>query len=220
MGGKIYLDDDYESGIPDHPGTRFVIDLCTSSIIPPALKMEDHVETDTTDSIEGSPEEEELLATPPQELPESLSVLFVDDDHVLRKLFSRALKRIRPNWSIREAANGETALQLVESEPFDLIFMDMYMASVEKQLLGTEAVAALRANGVTSRICGLSANDIEMEFFDAGANAFMFKPFPCDKASMTNALRKILFEDDRRSSYYHTATMKTAEEDKKVIFIQ
>lgn len=36
-------------------------------------------------------------------------------------------------------------------------FMDMYMASIEKQLLGSEAVALLRSMGVESRICGLSA---------------------------------------------------------------
>ena len=29
-----------------------------------------------------------------------------------------------PDWHIREAANGETALRLVETEEFDLIFMD------------------------------------------------------------------------------------------------
>ena len=40
------------------------------------------------------------------------------------QLFSRSLKRVTPNWEIREAANGETALRLVETEEFDLIFMD------------------------------------------------------------------------------------------------
>ena len=62
---------------------------------------------------------------------------------------------------------------------------------------GTEAVAALRNKGVTCRICGLSANDKEQEFFDAGADAFMFKPFPCDEISMTNALRRVLYPDQQ-----------------------
>jgi CheY-like chemotaxis protein len=123
------------------------------------------------------------------ELPENLSVLFVDDDQVLRKLFARSLRRaVGPSWKLREAANGETALHLVESNDFDIIFLDQYMASVNKQLLGTETARALRAKGVRSKICGLSANDVRNQFLEAGANAFMFKPFPCEPS----ALRKVL----------------------------
>jgi CheY-like chemotaxis protein len=218
MGGKIYLDDDYDSGIPGHPGTRFVIDLCNKSISPTELNiLVEHHDLDSKEA--GGPmihdKSGHESASMPVELPENLSILFVDDDSVLRKLFSRALTRIRPSWSIRQAANGETALQLVESESFDIIFMDMYMASVEKQLLGTETVVALRNNGVASRICGLSANDIEEEFFAAGADSFMFKPFPCDELAMTNALRKILYEDDPRSSIRTASDRANADQEEE-----
>jgi hypothetical protein len=67
-------------------------------------------------------------------LPQHLNVLFVDDDAILRKLFARKIKTVAPDWTVREAANGETALLLVEHHSFDLIFMDQYMASVEKQV--------------------------------------------------------------------------------------
>lgn len=126
------------------------------------------------------------------------SVLFVDDDPILRKLFSRTVRTVAPEWTIREAANGETALQLVETENFDLIFMDMYMASVEKQLLGTETVVALRNNGVKCRICGLSANDKEMEFLRAGADVFTYKPFPCEARALTQELYRILYYEETK----------------------
>jgi CheY-like chemotaxis protein len=122
------------------------------------------------------------------ELPEQFSVLFVDDDPLLRKLFIRSLKGLCPAWAVRQAASGEAALQLIEDEgtpSFDLIFVDMYMASVEKQLLGSEAVSIMRDRGVNCVICGLSANDKEDEFLAAGADAFLCKPFPCEH----NALR-------------------------------
>ena len=45
----------------------------------------------------------------PSVLPEVLSVLFVDDDLVIRKLFCRAIKRVVPGWKVAEASNGETA---------------------------------------------------------------------------------------------------------------
>jgi DNA-binding response OmpR family regulator len=75
----------------------------------------------------------------------------------------------------------------------------MYMASVEKQMLGTEAVQALRAKGVTSLICGLSANDKEDDFLAAGADAFTFKPFPCEKVALSKELLRILNQDHHTS---------------------
>jgi CheY-like chemotaxis protein len=129
-------------------------------------------------------------------LPDRLSVLFVDDDAIQRKLFARKIKTLAPGWTVREAANGETALLLAEQQSFDVIFMDQYMASVEKQLLGTEAVQALRSQGVASRICGLSANDKEAEFLEAGADAFCIKPFPCEAEAMTVELLRILMCED------------------------
>lgn len=105
----------------------------------------------------------------------------------------RTINTVVPNWSVREAASGETALRLIEDTTFDVIFVDMYMANVEKSLLGTETVAEMRNRGVKSRICGLSANDKETAFLDAGADAFMFKPFPCKHDEITEALFHVLY---------------------------
>lgn len=140
------------------------------------------------------------------ELPENLSVLFVDDDMILRKLFSRTLKKINPSWTVQEASSGEIAIELITSKMgkhkdggdtrqggFDLIFMDQYMASVQKQLLGTESVRAIRSKGFHKPIiCGLSANDVEDAFYDAGSDAFMFKPFPCKKDELETELLRVL----------------------------
>ena len=211
MHGEIFLDESYDSGIPGNPGTRFVVNLKQEAI--DAHTLHDY-NTVGTKSVDGTgdthPLDDEEMLSVPADLPESLSVLFVDDDAILRKLFKRTLLTVAPEWKIREASNGETALRLVENnEHFDLIFMDMYMAckstrhicelwvisertsaflltltcavlrfsstAVEKQLLGTEAVRELRNRGVSARICGLSANDKESEFIQAGADAFSFK---------------------------------------------
>ena len=74
---------------------------------------------------------------------------------------------------------------------------DMYMASVEKQLLGTEAVRELRKRGVECRICGLSANDKELDFLQAGADAFCYKPFPCEAVALRQELCRILYSDTK-----------------------
>jgi DNA-binding response OmpR family regulator len=72
------------------------------------------------------------------------------------------------------------------------------MASVEKQLLGTETVRALRANGITSIICGLSANQVQDQFYEAGADAFMMKPFPCKKDAFEYELRSIFYQHESK----------------------
>lgn len=192
MGGEILLDEEYDSGIPGQPGTRFVIRLNCPPLAIKDICLEDfhgsaHHLAITQTKVDAKPEGE-------FDLPDELSLLFVDDDMVLRKLFARAIAKIMPHWKFQEAANGEAALKLIEDDvnQFDLIFVDQYMASAEKQLLGTETVRAMRAMGVSARICGLSANDVQHGFEDAGANAFMFKTFPTNPATMKMELTRIL----------------------------
>jgi signal transduction histidine kinase/CheY-like chemotaxis protein len=195
MNGDIWLDEDFDSGVEGFPGTRFVVDLKTASLSfdPNALDAYElwNAPGDRfAGPVRGGGDDDTV--TDRRELPDKLSVLFVDDDCVVRKLFTRSLRRIAPEWNLTEASNGETALRMVASQEYDLIFMDQYMASVEKQLLGSEATLALRTNGVSSIICGLSANDARDKFIKAGADDFMMKPFPCEKNALTRILLRIL----------------------------
>lgn len=193
MEGEIYLDEDYQSGIKGYPGTRFVVNLKREPIDPRFIH--DYHSSSAGGTGETFPIESDEEDSAVHELPEALSILFVDDDPILRKLFTRTVRTVAPAWRIREASNGETALRLVEEDTFDLIFVDMYMASIEKQLLGTETVRELRNRGINCRICGLSANDKESEFLDAGANVFTFKPFPCEARALVQELTRVLFKD-------------------------
>jgi hypothetical protein len=43
MGGEIGLDNDYDSGNPGHPGTRFVVNLQTPPSVAPQLALVDPV---------------------------------------------------------------------------------------------------------------------------------------------------------------------------------
>lgn len=133
LGGEVFLDESYHSGIEGCPGARFVIRLNT----PPldlqkanVCTMSQHHHHQQQNQLHGA-----LNGTiktgggddaHAQELPTTFHVLFVDDDMVLRKLFARAVKRVAPSWDIDEAANGETALRLVEKaeNEYNLIFLD------------------------------------------------------------------------------------------------
>jgi len=195
---NLWLDESFHSGIEGSPGARFVIDTNTS---PEEVRKEDaftkasitaSIKTATTVPLGSEHESEEQPQEKAPSLPKGLSVLFVDDDMILRKLFARTIQRVAPDWTIHEASNGETALTMVEEQTYELIFVDQYMASVEQQLLGTETARAMRSRGVKSVICGLSANDVRTGFEEAGANGFIFKPFPTESNALTRELLYLL----------------------------
>jgi signal transduction histidine kinase/CheY-like chemotaxis protein len=194
--GDIWLDEAYDSGVEGSPGARFVIRLNTPALSSDAI-LQSSSKGGTSSSGELTIGENDTITTKVVELPENLSILFVDDDLVLRKLFSRSVAKAAPTWKIQEAANGETALRMVDLEPYDLIFMDQHMASTDKQLLGTETVRALRAKGFQKTICGLSANDIEQSFISAGADCFILKPIPCERSRLEAVLDGILCSNRR-----------------------
>ena len=122
MNGDIWLDEAYDSGVPDCPGAKFVVDISAPhvSAVDGMAKIgqdEENVLTDDTSDVKDSTEQTSNSG----ELPQHLFVLFVDDDLVIRKLFKRCVQRVAPSWKLKEAANGETAIQLVESNNFDVI---------------------------------------------------------------------------------------------------
>jgi len=202
MNGSIYLDSSYNSGFSkDFPGACFVIDLKRAPL--PCNNDDDDVPKTSSSS-----NNQNALLAPPQTsltdssdvsssrtldfLPQNLSVLLVDDDRILRKQATRAIRRVLPDAHIQEAASGEAALVMVEDKSFNIIFMDQYMESVEKSLLGTETVRAMRVKGVKSIICGLSANQMRENFIHAGAQSFWLKPFKCKEEELRLALIELL----------------------------
>ena len=210
MGGNIWLDDTYESGVKDLPGARFVVDTNTAPLDFDSVSLEEECQETGPEktlltklssvSVDNHVSGSQNDALPQTELPERLTVLIVDDDMVLRKLLSRSIKRVAPGWDVHEAASGEAALSLVDGKEtsfFDLMFVDQYMASIEKRLLGTETVVALRARGVQSRICGLSANEMRIPFVNAGADLFVQKPIPTREDLLKAELLRCFSEDSR-----------------------
>lgn len=210
MGATIWLDECYDSGLLGSPGARFVVDLqqspCTDMISrmnsfceamhestsdQPEQKNESSTFSTELSGLDNPTEDSPTGTTESQQkLPESLRVLFVDDETILRRLFMRTIHKVAPTWHVSEATNGSQALQLVEEQDFDVIFMDQYMPC-EKPILGTEVVRIWRSKGVSSRICGVSANDMKQDFLDAGADGFILKPFPCKKDALQAELVKL-----------------------------
>ena len=120
--------------------------------------------------------------------------LIVDDVAMNRLLLRQILKLEYPQSLITEAEDGLAALQAINNEGFDLVFMDMVMPQMD----GIEASKSIRSTvdhqGQRLPILGLSANVNSSDrerFIDAGADDFLLKPY--DRQTLVEVTERLLF---------------------------
>ncbi|NWJ48523.1 MAG: response regulator [Chloroflexi bacterium] len=102
------------------------------------------------------------------------SVLIVDDDLGVRNVIARMLTI--NHFRITDADNAEKALELVKSNPFDLIICDIHMPGMS----GLEFLEELKKidPGIASIIITSNDNvDVAVKALKAGALGFIPKPF-------------------------------------------
>jgi len=103
-----------------------------------------------------------------------MRILLVEDEKKLAGLIKRALKEA--NYAVDFADNGEDALFLAESIPFDLIILDIMIPGKD----GIAVCRHLRKNLIDTPVLMLTArNDVEDKIsgLDAGADDYLTKPF-------------------------------------------
>jgi two-component system KDP operon response regulator KdpE len=92
---------------------------------------------------------------------------------------------------VAESANGEQALQQIESRPFDAVLLDVNMPGIG----GIEACRQIRRKAPRLQILMLTVRDLEadkVEAFDAGADDYITKPFSVPElaARLRSAVRR------------------------------
>jgi DNA-binding response OmpR family regulator len=100
--------------------------------------------------------------------------LIVEDEATLAEVLARGLRE--HGYAVDFAYDGEKALQLAESEPYDLIVLDVMLP----KLNGYEACRRLRALGNRVPVLMLTARDAvddRVEGLDSGADDYLIKPF-------------------------------------------
>jgi two-component system chemotaxis response regulator CheY len=109
----------------------------------------------------------------------ALQLLVVDDSPVTRKMVRRAIGLCGLEiQEVHEAANGEEALARLATTPVDLVLADVNMPVMN----GMEFVKRMASDPALSRIpvvivaTPMSEDRVE-EILDAGARAFLTKPF-------------------------------------------
>ncbi|TNC09368.1 response regulator [Methylobacterium terricola] len=86
--------------------------------------------------------------------PAPITVLVVDDSKLARAVALRLLRQLKPDWTLREAANADAALAVVASEPVDIALLDFNMPGKDGLALAEE----LRAGKPGMPIAVISAN--------------------------------------------------------------
>ena len=132
-------------------------------------------------------------------MPDSSTILLVDDEDSVQKLLSYPLER--DGFRVLAARDGEEALAKFSSEPVDLVVLDLMLPKLD----GLEVCKRLRAQS-TVPIIMLTARDDELDKvlgLELGADDYITKPFSIREfRSRVRALlrRASLPAQDRRES--------------------
>ena len=107
-------------------------------------------------------------------------VLVVDDTDDLRRLIALALRR--DGFDVLEAGSGEAAMEILETQPVDIMVLDMGLPAMS----GTDVVRALRVRPETITLpillmTGSGTSQSVIEGLDAGADDFLAKPVRLDE---------------------------------------
>ncbi len=121
----------------------------------------------------------------------SKRVLIVDDEEVIRKFLKIHLAKL--GYEVKEAADGEQAIEQLGIDDFDLLICDILMPKKN----GWEVMKEVKSNPKTRNLSViiLTAKNEDSDMFkgyDLGANYYMTKPFT--KAQLFYGL-KLMFDE-------------------------
>src|SRR3954463_11419346 len=106
-------------------------------------------------------------------MPDSATILLVDDEESVQKLLTYPLER--DGYRVVQARNGDEALSRFETESVDLVVLDLMLPRLD----GLEVCKRLRARSLVP-IVMLTARDDELDKvlgLELGADDYITKPF-------------------------------------------
>ena len=128
-----------------------------------------------------------------------LKILIAEDDRELRQLFSHVL--IRQGYAVTGVADGQQALDALDTDYFDLIISDIMMPVMD----GYELVRQLRESGSTTPVLMITARDAfdDMRLgFQSGTDDYMVKPINVNEMVLRvgAVLRRAQMINERRQT--------------------
>ncbi len=116
------------------------------------------------------------------------TILFVDDDVNLLQGLQRLLRKMRSDWDMTFVDNPRKALELLESQPFDVVVSDMRMPDLDGAALLSEVE---KKHPGTMRVI-LSGYAEEKSLFRSVGPAHQYLSKPCDPDSIMALMERSL----------------------------
>jgi signal transduction histidine kinase/CheY-like chemotaxis protein len=129
--------------------------------------------TDILDEVYTGIEDRKVLEPLIYAMPEELSILLAEDNLINQKVAQSIFKNI--GYEIDIVKNGTEAVEQVEKEKYDVLFMDLLMPEMD----GFQATEIIRSAGHKLPIVALSADETDESrkaAFEAGMNDYLVKP--------------------------------------------
>jgi len=118
-------------------------------------------------------------------------VLIVDDEEVIRKFLRIHLAKL--GYEVKEAADGEQAIEELGKEDFDLLICDIVMPKKGGWEVIKEVKSNPRTKAIQVMVLTTKNEDSDMlKGYDLGANYYITKPFT--KAQLLYGL-KLMFDE-------------------------
>jgi two-component system chemotaxis response regulator CheY len=108
------------------------------------------------------------------------TIVVAEDNPVVREVLRGVIRQDKSLAIVGEAANGQAALDLVESLDPDVVCLDILMPGMD----GLTVLRAIREKHPATRVIvvtGQSTSDVVGEALKLGAAGFVVKPFNAEK---------------------------------------
>lgn len=110
-------------------------------------------------------------------MPDRPKILIVDDENRFRKTLGKLLTA--RSLEVRDAANGEEALELIAKQEPDIILLDVKMPGMS----GIKALAEIKRDHPNVEVLVLSGHasvDTAKEIIELGGFDYLLKPYSID----------------------------------------
>lgn len=106
--------------------------------------------------------------------PTQKKILLVEDEDFIRDLYVRQLTKA--GFQVKSAADGQTGINLLNSEPFDLLLLDIMLPGMNGlQVLREFKTQKPNSPMITILLTNLGQEAVIKEGFELGAQAYLIK---------------------------------------------
>ena len=109
-----------------------------------------------------------------------MNILLLEDDPLLSRILTKHLEQ---NYNVTPVYSGDSALEIIENEKFDLLILDSNVPGIS----GLELIKELRSYNDTTPIIMITAYQDTQHLkkaFTHGCNDYIKKPFELDELDM------------------------------------